>query len=142
MKITTITFMQTFPTGNYSNQKLAVEVTLEEEDFSVSTPDSNIIRDAFSYAKGIVNDAFKEMNPEIGQPGLEIPPWQNPIVNVTQVDSRETEVEKLLKTISECPTIKNLEIFANTVQRLSEPVLFEAYQKKKIELQHEDFRNI
>lgn len=98
---------------------LAVEIPI--------APDENVI-DEFKKGKSLLVEAYREL----AEPNL-VPISE--ALGITQVDSKETEVEKLLKTISECPTLRNLEIFANTVQRLNEDVLYEAYNKKKIELQ-------
>lgn len=49
--------------------------------------------------------------------------------------SREEVIAAHLLTINECKTLRNLEMFANMVQRENEPVLFEAYQNRKKILQ-------
>jgi hypothetical protein len=56
-----------------------------------------------------------------------------PVELVTK-DSREDIIKKHLQTINECKTIRNLEMFANMVQRENEDVLYEAYHQKKKEL--------
>jgi hypothetical protein len=53
---------------------------------------------------------------------------------VSSVDSREEKIKAMVITISECRTVRNLEMFANEVQRLNDPSLFEAYNNKKKEL--------
>lgn len=65
MTITTITFQQTFPTGQFANQKLGIEI--EVPDFHPSTGESNVDKamDAFMEAKRIVGNAFKAMNPHL-----------------------------------------------------------------------------
>ena len=52
----------------------------------------------------------------------------------TKAESREEIIKAHLQTINECKTLRNLEMFANMVQRENEPVLFEAYNNKKTEL--------
>jgi hypothetical protein len=54
MKPEKIIFMQTFPTGNYENQKLGIEIQLDDLDDPIQV---------YSQAKQIVNDAFNAMNP-------------------------------------------------------------------------------
>lgn len=135
MKVTTITFMQTFPTGNYSNQKLGVEIELEEKDRDGSDATAEIVaKGIFEYAKKVVNDAFKEMNP-----GIELTTDYSAIpghpMNVTQVDSREEKIKAMFITISECKTVRNLSMFEAEVIRLNDKSLFEAYNNKKKELQ-------
>jgi hypothetical protein len=57
-------------------------------------------------------------------------------LGITQVErSREEVIKAHLQTLNECKTLRNIEMFANAVQRLNEPVLFEAYNNKKKELQ-------
>ena len=61
----------------------------------------------------------------------------NPFQTTTIVPvkrTREEEIKAHLQTINECKTLRNLEMFANMVQRENEPVLFEAYHNKKNEL--------
>jgi hypothetical protein len=54
MKIEKITYMQTFPTGSFANQKLGIDIQLDELD----SPEK-----VYAQAKQIVNDAFNAMNP-------------------------------------------------------------------------------
>src|SRR5690606_3428907 len=49
-----ITYMQTFPTGSFANQKLGIDIQLDELD----SPEK-----VYAQAKQIVNDAFNAMNP-------------------------------------------------------------------------------
>lgn len=56
MKIERITFQETFPTGNFSNNKLGIEIQLDDTD----SP-----QQAYQTAKQIVNDAFVALNPQI-----------------------------------------------------------------------------
>lgn len=60
MRVEKITFMQTFPTGQYANQKLGVEIILNE-----GAEDQGRIYETFDLAKKLVNDAFKAMNPDL-----------------------------------------------------------------------------
>lgn len=55
--------MQTFPTGNYANIKLAAEVSLSTEDI-LQQSEPEAVNQAYQYAKELVNNAFKAMNPE------------------------------------------------------------------------------
>ena len=98
---------------------LAVEIPI--------APDENEIEE-FKKGKDLLMEAYKELTEPRFVPISEA-------LGITQVDSREVEIKKLLETISKCPTIKNLEIFANSVQRLNEQVLFDAFNEKKKQLQ-------
>jgi hypothetical protein len=49
--------------------------------------------------------------------------------------SREEIIAAHLITINECKTLRNLEMFANMVQRENDQSLFDAYNKKKKEFQ-------
>lgn len=61
MRIEKITFQQTFPTGEYQNQKLGIEIMVQEDDSNYT--------DVFIEAKRIVELAFHQMNPQL-QPAL------------------------------------------------------------------------
>jgi hypothetical protein len=56
MNIVRISFQQTFPTGNFSNNKLGVEIELGENEDPIN---------GFEQAKKIVNEAFEKLNPQI-----------------------------------------------------------------------------
>ena len=74
MKIEKITYQQTFPTGNFMNQKLGMEIILEHGDY----PDVSLVNGehewnnsaaykAFLSAKLICEETFKKLNPHVGE---------------------------------------------------------------------------
>jgi hypothetical protein len=65
MKITKITFEQLFPTGQYANQRLGVEIAAEDRDIGYGDSEETFVKKAFAKGKDLVEKAFKEMNPEL-----------------------------------------------------------------------------
>lgn len=65
MRVEKIIFMQTFPTGQFANQKLGVEIEIEDPHPSTGESNHDAAMDAFKEAKELVNTAFKKMNPGI-----------------------------------------------------------------------------
>lgn len=126
MKLTTISFMQTFPTGNFSNQKLATEIQLDDTD----NP-----QEAFTLAKKIVNDAFERLNPQIswsssmvvGEPFY----YEHPIPE-QKPDPKEDATQRMIRAINECSTISVLETFKLLASK--NPIIQEAYDNKLKEL--------
>lgn len=57
--------MQTFPTGNFSNQKLGVEIEVDEGNKVTGESNHDYAMDAFKEAKELVNRAFDRMNPGV-----------------------------------------------------------------------------
>lgn len=107
--------------------KVGMEASLEESD----NPDFEMHN-----LRKSVKDLCNTFNPQITIDYSSIPGHPlNEQLKVSQVDSREEKIKSMFITISECRTVRNLEMFANEVQRLNEPSLFEAYNNKKKELQ-------
>jgi len=79
MKITNIIFHQTFPTGNFSNNKLGVEIELGENEDPIN---------GFEQAKKIVNAAFERLNQQIEWADN---PVQRTIVPYTIIDESKQE---------------------------------------------------
>lgn len=63
MKIEKITYQQTFPTGNFMNQKLGMEVSIDDTDVF----ESDRAVEAFKYAKAVVEKTFSELNSHVGE---------------------------------------------------------------------------
>lgn len=77
MRIEKIKYEQLFPTGVYQNQRLSIEIQLEESDFIDSTEAGT--HRAFAIAKSFVESAFKQLNPNVG----EVHSWNGNLVNYT-----------------------------------------------------------
>jgi len=124
---TKIVFEQLFPTGEFRNQRLSIEFNVGDEDPI----------EVFQTAKTLVQQAFQAINPGLDEmKGTTITPvtsferHEEPIVR-----SREDVIAAHIITINECKTLRNLEMFANMVQRENDDRLYEAYSNKKKELQ-------
>jgi len=92
MKVTSISFMQTFPTGNFSNQKLGIEIEVGDDEQTQTD-------EVFSYAKELVGNAFKALNPALS-PSL--PEQQTQIHQPPPVIDRGKETLK--EVIDDCTT--------------------------------------
>lgn len=126
MKVTVIKFEQLFPTGEYANQRLSVEV--EVPDFHPSTGESNWDKamDAFKEAKELVNAAFQKLNPS--QPSIS---QTVPEVHVSKKSMKDF-LEGMEKDINDCETLKLLETFKTVVATY--PELQSHYDKRLKEL--------
>lgn len=58
-----------------------------------------------------------------------------PPIKLTNEQRRQKTIEAHVKTINECTTLKNLEMFSNMVQRENIDVLYDAFHNKKKQLQ-------
>lgn len=56
MKIEKIYFEQLFPTGNFSNVRMGMEISMEEND---------VVLEAYDSAKKLVNASFNALHPEV-----------------------------------------------------------------------------
>lgn len=115
-----------FPYAPYLNEYIGFEKEVgdsEEEGL-----------EAIKNLRELAERSHRERYPEIySESGLTAIPGHP--MNVTQIDSRDEKIKAMFITISECRTVRNLEMFASEVQRLNEPSLFESYNNKKKELQ-------
>lgn len=160
MTLEKITFIQTFPTGQFANQKLGVELTANEWDFKTINGDGTITlhnpdevaNHLFSEAKRIVNEAFNAMNPQErgsygscsavpGSPMVYHPPEQK--------TSEENTVELLIKDLNACTELSkknnlNVEVglYSYYDLALKYPKLMEAYEVKKSELVAKESKQI
>lgn len=108
MKIERIAFEQLYPTGAYSNQRLRVEIALQEEDFFMRVPvgdmsavtsipnPEEVIQNAFETAKKIVNDTFVKMNPHIT--------WSEQ-KEVSQPSVTENRIQTIINDLNACTSI-------------------------------------
>jgi len=149
MKVEKIIFFQTFPTGSFQNQKLGIEIVLEENDFLAEndTPfyeprnSDIVIKKAFAEAKKMVNDAFKAMNPEISEdqfrgstmmPLNESHPSVRPIPEV-QVDKTANREDSIINELNKSKTEE--ELFSYRFVKEHHPRIKTAFFAKLAELQ-------
>jgi hypothetical protein len=91
-------------------------------------PEENIIEE-FKKGKDLLMEAYKELTEPRFVPISEA-------LGITKLERTRSEIiQSHLQTINECKTIRNLEMFANMVQRENEQVLFDAFNEKKKQLQ-------
>jgi hypothetical protein len=120
MKLDRITFMQTFPTGVYQNQKLSIEATLGDGENPI---------EAFREARKIVENAFVAMNPQIVFD-------ENTQHNETEApamvekSNKDERVQSFIATINMCTSKKFLENFKTRVDEEKNQELTEAYSRK------------
>ncbi len=131
MTVKTIIFEQCYPTGQFSNQRLRVEISLEKEDFEPKVipdrkvgeplyeiPDpSQVIQKYFAYAKQLVNDAFEKMNPQIkwaeslathsesGSPTTHYFNGLQVTYPISPTESVDKRVQAIIEDINQCTAI-------------------------------------
>lgn len=106
MRIEKIYFEQLFPTGQYANQRLGVEGTLQEGE---------LYENAFAHAKSIVEAAFKSMNPEPLPPQTDYHSGPTPEIQVEKI-----EIGDLPTQIQSCKELKVLESYKLMVKGKSD----------------------
>lgn len=142
MTITKVKYEKLFPTGAYANEKIGFEaeigsVTLFNEELleagirpvRIETPEE-VISNLRSLAESIHKQAYPHLYTESGK----LITYEQ-VTDVQVGRTREDEIKAHLQTINECKTLRNLEMFAQMVQRENVDVLYEAYHNKKKELQ-------
>jgi len=137
MTIDKIHYEQLFPTGVYANQRLRVEISLDENDYGfvnggmqiVSVEDATL--KAFNLAKSLVEKAFIELNPQIKwdvtNPLQPIPETQ------IQKSNDQRRIEVMIKDMEQVKTLEELSHFKFLAKTY--PAFAEAYDKKEKELQ-------
>jgi len=139
MTITKVKYEKLFPTGAYLNEKIGFEADLESNPKDESVRNLMIMK-SVEFLRQLAEQSHKEKYPhlytESGSPVTVVPVPEYMGEGSFQIKrTREDEIKAHLQTINECRTLRNLEMFANMVQRENESVLFEAYNNKKKELQ-------
>ena len=102
MRIEKITFQQTFPTGQFQNQKLGMEVVFDRED------DVNV-EESFRKMKDEVGKAFEKLNPQIN--------WNE---NVDATDLR--------KPIQEKPIRDTVDNIIEDINSCKDEIVLKSYQ--------------
>jgi len=129
MKVTKITFEQLFPTGQYANQRLGIEIDIDDYDFRIGEQEGKdkqeVVKTGFEYAKKLVNEAFQALNPDLTSPIYE---QETPTTEI-QVERR---IGALAEDILSSPDMKTLESYKLIVR--AKPELQEAYDKRLEEL--------
>jgi hypothetical protein len=123
MTVEKITFMQTFPTMQFGNDRLGIEGTLEPGEDPIQ---------AFMQAKEIVRQSFAACNPSlhytfIGEVPLEPPPAIPKIINIQH--------ERLGILIENSTSLEELEKYKPEVDKSNEPLLMIAYSNRYKSLQ-------
>lgn len=123
-----IFFQQTFPTGQYANVKLGVEMAL--------VPGVDDVQEAFKEAKATVDTAFKAMNLIIEPDYSAIP--GHPMNETNSIDKR---VETIIGDIELCASINDINAVGVQVGLIayesaanSDPRIKAAYDLKMIQL--------
>lgn len=120
MRAEKVIYMQTFPTGNFSNQKLGVEIILEPGEG---------VEECFKAAKTAVEAAFRAMNPSptpsitdfnTGMQGIPEPPK---VINL--------EAERVAIQIENSTSVQELRSYGDKAVIHG---LMDIYEKKLAEL--------
>lgn len=137
MKVKTILYHQTIPTGSYANEKIGVEVELSEGD----TPEQ-----AFAYAKEMIDKIHRENNPQLYGvqqketiPIIEKSEYSNVsemydavVKPLTPAEKKQLQIQSTIKQIQEITELKVLESFKLIASK--NPELQTAYNNKEKEL--------
>jgi hypothetical protein len=124
MKVTSITFQQTFPTGLYANQKIGIEIEPEEGEYLLGV---------YDYAKLIVNEAFNRLNPDLNYtPQAADFNTGEPAVVQVEKQGEDQRIGVLVADINSCTELKVLESYK--ILAKTKPELTDAYNKKYMEL--------
>ncbi len=91
MKVDRICFEQLFPTGVYANQRLRMEILIEDKDIGYGDSEEGAIKKAFVKARDLVEKSFIELNPQIK--------WNEPPIlgnqSIPEIDPKKKDkVEK------------------------------------------------
>lgn len=128
MKVEKILYQKIFPTGMaYLNHKIGVEVEVEEgDDYD----------ECFRGAKALVEQWNIESNPSYAMTMEYMKPMSaediasatalRPI-QTTSVDPKESAIESHIKTINECQTLNNLNMFKRLVENTNDTKLLKAF---------------
>ncbi len=103
MIVEKITFQQTFPTGEYQNMKLGIEIALTDTD----TP-----LDAYVVAKGLVNTAFQKLHPQPTFTNETLTPIGQSIQSIDYKARENAE-----KEIDNASTIQDLEFYYEAAEK-------------------------
>lgn len=131
MKITTVTYSRTYPTGLYANEKIGVEATIDETDN---------VDQVFDMLKGICDGQHKSNNPHLYTETQTS--WQNEIIEHGKSEQQippstpKTQPHSTIEAINSCTTLKVLQEFDLIVQNMGKkyPEIQEAYQQKLTQL--------
>lgn len=134
MQITKIHFEQLFPTGVYANQRLRVEISLEDSDFEPQRegdhfiiPNSDqVVYNAFQIAKKLVNDAFEKMNPQIKWDEKK----EDSFAIVDFPISKGEKVQGMKELLNLCTTKQLLERQRGQVERLGNEEVTNLFNEK------------
>lgn len=123
MKITTINYQKVFPLGAYVNEKIGLEMSVDDGDN---------IDEAFKTAKKVVEIWHRNSNP-----GLEVqvnyaavpghPEYVEPSPQEKK-DSKQSAEEKMIQAISTCTSIETLSTFKLLVK--NNEVFQKAYNER------------
>lgn len=131
MKIERIKYEQLFPTGEYANQRLSMEIVLEPHDFCEGeVPQIKVAEEAFEFAKKAVNDAFQKLNPGST---LTVNPEYAHLLPISQVEKPvETRIEVLIQDIEACTEIEGVNGISSWRKIVEKnPALQDAYDRTR-----------
>jgi hypothetical protein len=134
MKVTSISFQKTIPTGPYMNEKLGVDIELSEGEHP---------EEAFTHAKELIDKWHKDNNPHLYADKPESPfgnsyssaPFIPPLPEVQVEKPIQDRTQALIADINSCKEIKVLESYKLIAR--SNPDLKAAYDLKYESLQNQ-----
>ncbi len=136
MKVKSINYQKTFNLGNYSSERIGVEVDVDEGEH---------LEEVFDYAKWLVEGMHNASQSAPAQEcrGVEVKTiapagssqkenfaTPEPKQPLTKEEKKKQQVKDFIETISTCTSLKSVQIFQKLVEKENDPELTEAYNNK------------
>ena len=136
MRIEKVSYQKVFPLGMYINEKIGVELVLNEGDDAM---------EALSEARKVTHEFFDKNNPEPFISGVKIieeAPQQNIGIKLDKKTQKEQQEDNFIKLINECTEIeKPLGVKAYELISNNNPKLKTAYDNKLKKLNEQQGSN-
>ena len=151
MKVTSISYQKTFNLGNYSSERLGVEVEVGEHEYA-----DDLMKEAKELVEKMHRDGNpglyitqqfdKTTNPYNGQTGTQerivqvvqptpTPDVQNNVQPLTKEQKQEAMIQNYIATIKIANSQNLLHLYTKIIERYNHPELTEVYNNKLSELQ-------
>ena len=144
MKVTSISYQKTFNLGNYSSERLGVEVEVGEHEYA-----DDLMKEARELVEKMHRDGnpglYYQVNPQFVNPeqtgtkeriiqSVQQPEVQNNVPNnvqpLTKEEKQAANIKNYIEVIKICKTEKNVLMYTKMVDKANNPELTEAYNNK------------
>lgn len=100
MRVDKIYFEELFPTGQFANQRLSMDIIMEPQDYEFG--EVKAVHQAYAYAKELTHSSFKALNPHLSAPTSTD---NTPSAIAPAIDRGK---ETLKEIINDCTTVEEL----------------------------------